>query len=155
MPKAKLAEVDVRDGVLYFRFADGGPDLVADPAVLSPEQRQRLLVHGLEQKLRDAYAGADSPAEARGLASKVWDALTAGQWTVRTVRYPRPYSDSLLAEAVVAAAAAAGRTLDPAAVRARIAGMDKSAKAKLRNDPRVAMELARLRGKSSSLDELF
>ena len=155
MARAKLAEVEVFGSYIEFRFTNGR-FLSASLVDFPDEIRVRLTLHGLEQKLRDAYAGASSPEEAYGLASKVLDALKSGQWTVRGKSEPRTDSAELLAQAVVAAAAAAGRGLDLDAVKARIKGLDKSTLAKLRSDPRVAAELARLRGKSASvIEDLF
>ena len=158
MAKAKVASVtvDTEAGMLSFNFTHG-VSLTVSLDDLSSDIRRRLAIHGLEQKIRDSYAGASSPDEAYGLASKVLDALRAGNWTVRgTAAEPRPDSTDLLARAVCAAAAAAGRTLDPSAVKAKIQSLDRSALAKLRSDPRVAAELARLRGKPTSvLEDLF
>jgi hypothetical protein len=157
MAKAKIATVtvDTEHRILTFQFAHGRTLSISLPA-LTPEICHRLALHGLEQKVRDSYAGASSPEEAYGLASKVVDALLAGNWTVRGPAEPRQDSADLLAQAVVAAAAAAGKSLDLATVKAKLAGLDRSALSKLRSDPRVAAELARLRGKSASiLEDLF
>ena len=154
--KAKIAtaKVDTDMWSLTLLFAHGISIDVA-LADLAPEIRSRLALHGLEQKLRDAYAGVSDSEQAYGLARKVLDALRAGQWTVRGSAEPRPDSNDLLAQAVCAAAAAAGRSLDPEAVKAKIRSLDRSALARLRSDPRVAAELARLRGKAGALEDLF
>jgi len=155
--KTRIASVsvDAEAGTLRFVFAHGAT-LSVSLSDFTSEIRHRLAIHGLEQKIRDSYAGASSPDEAYGFASKVLDALKSGQWSVRGSAEPRQDSAELLAQAVVAAAAAAGRTLDLDAVKARIKGLDKSTLAKLRSDPRVAAELARLRGKSASvIEDLF
>jgi hypothetical protein len=157
MAKAKIATVtvDTEHRILTFQFAHG-KILSVSLAALSPDICHRLALHGLEQKIRDSYAGVSTPEEAYGFASKVADALLAGQWSVRGQAEPRQDSTELLAQAVCAAAAAVGRTLELEAVKARIKGLDRSALAKLRNDPRVAAELARLRGKPQSiLEDLF
>jgi hypothetical protein len=155
--KARIASVsvDTGDWMLTFAFTHGA-SINVRLADLSPEVRNRLALHGLEQKLRDAYAGVSDPEQAYGLARKVLDALRAGQWTVRGSSEPRPDSMEVLSQAVVAAAAAAGRTLEPEAVKAKLKTLDRSALSKLRSDPRVAAELARLRGKSQNvLEDLF
>ena len=158
MARVKMAAVtaDVEGGVLTFAFAHGAT-LTAPVHDVPLEIQHRLAMHGLEQKLRDAYAGAGSSMEAEGLARKVWDSLRSGQWSVRGAGAGAPKEDhiEILAQAVVAAATAAGRSLDRDAVRARLGGMNRSQLAKLRSDPRVAAELARLRGKESALDSLF
>jgi hypothetical protein len=157
MSKARIASVTVNTeaGTLSFNFAHGA-SLTVSLSDLSLDIRHRLAIHGLEQKIRDSYAGASSPDEAYGLASKTVDALRAGNWTVRGSSEPRPDSTEVLAQAVCAAAAAAGKLLDPEAVKAKIRGLDRSALARLRSDPRVAAELARLRGKSQNvLEDLF
>ena len=155
--KARIATVavDIEEATLRFDFAHGA-SLTVCLGEFSPGVRHRLALHGLEQKVRDAYAGAASPSEAYGLASKTLDALRAGNWTVRGSSEPRPDSTEVLAQAVVAAAAAAGKALDLEAVKAKLRTLDRSALSKLRSDPRVAAELARLRGKSQNvLEDLF
>jgi len=155
MARAKLAEVEVFGSYIEFRFTNGR-FLSASLVDFPDEIRVRLTLHGLEQKLRDAYAGASSPEEAYGLASKVLDTLKSGKWTVRGSAEPRQDSAELLAQAVVAAAAAAGKSLDLATVKVKLQGLDRSSLAKLRSDPRVAAELAKLRGKQTSvLEDLF
>jgi hypothetical protein len=118
--KARIASVsvDTGDWMLTFAFTHGA-SINVRLADLSPEVRNRLALHGLEQKLRDAYAGVSDPEQAYGLARKVLDALRAGQWTVRGSSEPRPDSTEVLAQAVCAAAAAAGKSLDPEAVKAK------------------------------------
>src|SRR5574343_1492247 len=75
-PKAK---VEANGLVLTFSFAHG-VDVVVDCATFSEPIKERGLAHGVEQKLRDCYAGAESADEAHGLFMKTLDSLRAGNW---------------------------------------------------------------------------
>jgi hypothetical protein len=55
-----------------------------DVASLTPDIVAKLAVHGLQQKIADAAAGATNEAEATAAMQKAIDALVKGEWTSRT-----------------------------------------------------------------------
>jgi hypothetical protein len=57
--------------------------VVADLGGLSTEIVQRLVMHGLQQKVADAASGATSQAEAAASMDKAITAILAGEWTSR------------------------------------------------------------------------
>lgn len=68
--------IDAQALTVSFSFADGGVR-VYDANELSEEMRNRLIVHGLAQKLGDSYAGKDDHEDC---TEKVWEQLMAGNW---------------------------------------------------------------------------
>lgn len=59
-----------------FSFADGG-SRVYDANELSAEMLNRLIMHGLSQKLGDSYAGKDDHEEC---VEAIWGQLLEGNW---------------------------------------------------------------------------
>ncbi len=80
------AQITTTNGSLVATFATGQV-IEVNPSELSPDIQRRLLLHGLEQKIRDSYAGATTQ-EAYGLAMKVVESLKAGQWSQRGATSP-------------------------------------------------------------------
>lgn len=146
------AKVTVEGMILSFAFANGEIEMF-DTSTLTQELQHRAMLHGVEQKLRDCYAGAESAAEAQGLWQKVADSLNAGQWNVKGESGPLEGSLDLLAKAMVAAYAAKGVAKDATAIRVFLGTQDKAARTKLRNHPGIAVELAKLKTATQS-DEL-
>lgn len=58
-------------------------DAVCDVAKLSSDIVGKLAMHGLQQKIADAAAGAKSADEASAAMNKAIDALVAGAWSSR------------------------------------------------------------------------
>lgn len=55
-----------------------------DPAELSQSIQRMLMLHGLKQKLVDAYnTKAEDVDDARRIAQEVWDMLRGGAWSAR------------------------------------------------------------------------
>lgn len=141
MPRNEKATVEVIGETLTFSFASGDV-LEASLNEVEPLVR-RLALHGLEQKLRDSYAGCE-PGEAFSYALATWERLKEGEWSKRKESAPKEGSFDLLVRAVEAAIKNAGKPV-PADLRMRIEAMDRSARAKLRASQAVAIELAKLR----------
>ena len=149
MAKQSKAAVVATADSLTFSFANG-PVLEARLAEIPESLHKRLALHGLEQKLRDAYAGLDA-SEAYPAASAVYSALCAGEWGRRQASSgPREEPIDLLVKAVDAVLRKAKKTVPPD-LRARIEELDRSARAKLRQAPEVAAEIARLKGGESKV----
>lgn len=129
-------------GELKFEFYTG-ECLVASLRELDNAIVERLAMHGLEQKLRDSYAGAE-PEEAYGLAAKVWDRLLAGHWA--TPRSAGGSKGDILLRAMVELARRSGRPVDEARLRQKLESLSRSDRAKLRAMPQVAAIIAELRG---------
>ena len=68
--------IDVQALTVSFSFADGEMR-VYDANNLSVDMLNRLIVHGLAQKLGDSYAGRDDHEDC---TEKVWENLMAGNW---------------------------------------------------------------------------
>lgn len=68
--------VDAVALTVSFSYADGGAR-VYDANELSEEMRNRLIVHGLAQKLGDSYAGRDDHEDC---TENVWSNLMEGNW---------------------------------------------------------------------------
>lgn len=142
------ATVTVEGTVLTFAFAHG-ETRTFDGASLSTDLQTRAMIHGLEQKIRDSYAGAKTSDEALGMAEKVMDTLRGGEWSAkREGSGPGEGSLEQLARAMVNAWAAKGIAKDFDAVLELVKGMDKAGRAAIRNREAVAIELAKLRAKA-------
>ena len=94
--KAKTV-ADTDTGTVRFDFASGG-HFVAHADKLPQEIVNQLVLHGLKQKLADAYADPD--ADPREAVMEVYNDLLAGTWFTRGEGGPRL---TQLAKAVFAA----------------------------------------------------
>lgn len=142
VPKASVTNEGL---VLKFEFANGN-EFRFGYSDLTEELRIRAAMHGLEQKIRDSYAGAKSADEAQGLAEKVIDTLREGKWNAgRADGGPSEDSLDLLAQAVVNAYAAQGVAKDLAAMRTALEALDKAGRAKIRAKGSVMIELAKIK----------
>lgn len=144
---AKVATKDISGNVLTINFANG-EKLVADILRMSPEIRDRLAMHGLSQKLGDAYASAESVAEAAGNAQEAWENLLRGDWATRA-------TGGILAEAL---SRAAGRTVEEC--REVLRTMDEKKKRELAKsspilDAIAAIRAERAKGSTIDLAALF
>lgn len=147
---AKATVEAVGTDTLVFNFSTGEA-LEASLSHLSPDIVHRLAMHGLEQKIRDSYAGAEAE-EAPGLARKVWDNLTSGVWTSRPAGTGK---GSILYRALVAIFEEDGKPV-PENLKDMVEGLSKGDKIRLRRDPRVAQKIAQLQPKGESiLEQLF
>lgn len=95
--KNAIAQSDVVKGKLVFTFSNGKA-VDIDPAKLSQEMKDQLVMHGLTQKIRDSFAGAKGDANfAQAQAEGVVEALLAGEWNRRG---GGAFGGNMLAEAV-------------------------------------------------------
>ncbi len=83
---ARLASKVKGDGFVRFEFADGECIQCNLDDLKSADIISELALHGISQKVGDAYAGAESITEARGLAQAVWNNLVNGLFNVKTAR---------------------------------------------------------------------
>lgn len=80
--KVKFLEVKVASGQLAFVFGDKGR-IEFDPARCSDEIRSAAMMHGFNQKIRDAAAGYSKDGDYAGAREEmhaVIEALYAGSW---------------------------------------------------------------------------
>lgn len=83
--KQSIKKVDgaaLLTGVYKATFADGTV-FEADVSKVSPEMQARFTQYGLKQKLDDSMAGADTIEDALEEVKSTWDAIVAGNWTIR------------------------------------------------------------------------
>lgn len=84
--KAKAA-INVESGTIDFSFLATGGSFHADVHKLPDGIRAQLVLHGLKQKLGDAYADPDQDAESA--VREVWHDLVSGTWSTRGEGGPR------------------------------------------------------------------
>ena len=146
--RVSKANVTVEGNVLTFAFAHG-ETVVLDAATLSAEIRNRAMLHGLEQKIRDSYAGSPTAQEAMGEALKVVDTISGKNgvptWNAKSEGGEGATPTTLLAQAVVNAYAAKGKAFTLDEVKAQLEAMSKEDRATIRARESVAVELAKLR----------
>lgn len=123
-------------GVL-FTFTDGST-LEAKLAELNDEMKTQLILHGISQKVGDSYAGEDAE-NCETIATKTWEQLVAGAWSVRTGGSGGPRI-SQLAEAL---ASATGQEVS--ACVEKIADMSDAEKKALRKHPAIEAEIAKIK----------
>lgn len=138
------ANITTTNGSLVATFATGQV-IEVNPSELSPDIQRRLMLHGLEQKIRDSYAGATAEG-AYGLAMKVVESLRAGQWSQRGATSPSAGArgKKLLAMAVAELLRSEGKPV-PEDLEERIEALSLSDRAKLRAEPRIAAIIARMK----------
>lgn len=79
---AKVASKTVGDNLVRFQFANG-KTIVCHVGDLGTDIIDRLALHGIAQKVGDAYASATSVDEAYANAMEVWKNLQNGLWATR------------------------------------------------------------------------
>lgn len=138
------ATVTVEEFTLTFTFANGETKTI-NAKDLEQAIQDRAMVHGLEQKIRDSYAGAKSADEALGMASKVIDTLISGEWSAKREGGVSEGSIEQLARAMVMAWAEKGKEVSFDDTLAYVQGQTKEQRAALRARPAVAVALAKVR----------
>jgi hypothetical protein len=78
----KKAKATVEGMVLTIAFAHG-EELSVNAQDLPNSMKDACLMHGLKQKLCDAYSGDVDPASAMESSKSVLDALVKGDWSTR------------------------------------------------------------------------
>ena len=137
--RTKVADKKVNEGgTVEFQFVGDAGTLVCDPAQLSEEMKTQLILHGIKQKVGDAYSGVKGDVEeAVKLAQAAWDNLLAG-------RFSAARESSGTAGATELAKALAEVTgKDLALVISRLEEMTKEERKELRENKRIALVLAR------------
>ena len=138
---AKKASKSFEGNVLKIEF-DGGQVVTLDVNALKPEIIERLVRHGVSQKVGDSYAGCETAQECFDAASAVVKDLLDGNWSTR-VAAGGPKATQL-AEAL---ARATGKALTDAITV--LDGMDDDAKSNLRKHPVVKAKLAELKAEKA------
>jgi hypothetical protein len=124
-----------------FRFEDKSKTVLACQLdELNEDIVRELAVHGLAQKVGDAYSGADNPTEAIAAAREVWGNLTRGVFNGRSSG-----TGGIVAEAV---ARIKGISVEDAA--AAIGGLDEDALDALKKNARVKAMIAVIKGERAA-----
>ncbi len=135
--RAKLANVNVDGTVLTFAFADGVTSTV-DVSTWPEAMQERAKMHGAEQKLRDAYAGEKTPADARAAMLDVLANVESGNW--RISREGVEIDTALILEALVRIT---GHPLER--VKAGWERLSKEERADIRQQPAVKVAMAEIK----------
>ena len=126
---AKVATKDITGRVLTIKFANNST-LICNIDLLSDEMRERLMMHGLSQKIGDSYASAESVEQACDNATTQWDGLLNGDWATRA-------TGGILAEAL---AQVSGKPVEEC--RAALRLLDDKKKRALQKDARILAAIA-------------
>ena len=137
MAKQQIATKTETESGVVIAFSTG-EKLEADLNNYPEEIRLRLAIHGLKQKLGDAYAGAE-PEDAYALASAVDARLREGTWTTRTAGS----SSAKVSKLIQALARATGQPIE--VCREKVADMDDDAIKSLKAHPAIKKALAEMR----------
>jgi hypothetical protein len=144
-----VAKVSPIENGYKWAFSNGFEKTVT-VADIPEELHSNFLLHGIKQKLSDAYANAQGNAEtAAGLFQKVLDNILAGTWrTAKGEGEPRETPINLLAQAV---ANIQGKPVE--GVLAILTAMDPAKRRKVRAIPEVAVELAKIKASATKPKE--
>ncbi len=127
-------------------WSDGRVDTV-DVSALPEDTQHEATLHGVKQKLGDAYSGAKSLGEAQGMFDKALEALKNG-WTSRVSGGEAEDPIEMLTQAVFAALQDYGKQPEFASILAKVQGADAAERRKYKQDPKVAYRLAEIKAKS-------
>lgn len=134
----RIATVSVNDGKIVWAFQDDGPDVTLDPTKLSDDVKDHALLHGLVQRGRDSYAGADNTADAREKLGAVLETLASGEWSRRGEG-----GGAQTTQLMQAVANVTGKDIDT--VRERFKTLTEAQKKALRKDARIALALEKIK----------
>jgi hypothetical protein len=132
-------------------WSDGRTDVV-DVTSFPEDTQHELALHGLKQKLGDAYSGSKTLDDAKGMFDKALDALRQG-WTSRASGGEADDPVETLASAVFSALTEyfqAGKCKEPvfAETLAKVQAAEPAERRKYKQDPKVAYFLAELKKRS-------
>lgn len=130
---AKVASKVTGDGFVRFEFVDGEFLQCSLKDIKSADVAARLALHGISQKVGDAYAGAESITEARLMAQAVWGNLVSGLWATKATKGGK---------IVEALHRVTGKPLD--VCLEKWAGMNEAAQKSLRKHPDIKRVLAEM-----------
>ena len=150
---------------LTFSWGDGKSTVVKISDV-PKEMYGRLAMHGLSQKLGDAYSGAETADEARESMAVTLATLKSGQWRVESESGPRIGRTVLVSERMftdnpkIWAKVGAGKPISRDAVRDVLAGMDEAKRKLLVKAPEyiradAALKTDAAKSAKGSVSELF
>jgi len=139
MARTKIADKSIADDLsgVSIGFVHGETLTVALDS-LSEEIVRRLALHGLSQKLGDAYSGEDDPAAALACSKAVAERLAEGDWA----KAREGGSGGRISDLSQALANVTGQPVE--VCLEKLADMDKDQKSGLRKHPKIAAELARI-----------
>lgn len=130
----KVCEKKVENGAVTFKFAHG-PEYTVKPDQFSAEIVTDLTLHGLSQKLGDAYADSKgNPRVAEEYFLEVLEQLGNGEWAAKRGEGAPRVSDLAQAYARV-------KSVDMEAAIAKVKSWDNAMKAKVRKIPEIAQAL--------------
>lgn len=103
MAKTSICKTSVEGDVITFTFSNGTTRQVSMDLV-STANKPRLVLFGLEENMRNSYAGCGGEVEtAIGLFDKRLDTLASENWTSREPGEPKESSLELLAGDIASA----------------------------------------------------
>ena len=137
---ARIAKkVETESGVRFLFGEEGSVGTIeTDLNELNDEIRLKLALHGLKQKLGDAYAGEKDPAAAMKAVEEVYSRLKNGEWTTG-----RAGGGSRVGQLAKALARVKGVSVEEAA--AAIENLSKEERAQLRKHPLVQKALLEIK----------
>lgn len=141
--RIKVCSVDQDEdlGTLEFSFTNG-KSLVVDSRQFAESIVKRAAMHGVEQKVRDSFAGVKGDADlAFENASKVYANLLAGTWNAG--RAAGTGGDSGGAAWIEAVAEIKGWTLEDA--RKKLGGLDDDRKKAIKTSPPVVRKVLEIK----------
>lgn len=141
--RTKIAEVvtDLEKGTITFDFAGCDGHEIVVPAKLSPDLRRKLMFHGLVQKLRDSYAGADDGKMGHDQFMPVLNSLRNGIWG----RVKGAGAVSSLASVVATVMAISEKEAAD-----KIAKLSADKRKVLRKDPRVMFRMEQMKAERAA-----
>lgn len=124
---AKVAPITREMSTVRIDWIRGDADEF-DPAELPEDVQRMLMLHGLKQKLVDAYnTKADDVDHARNIAEDLWAMLKRGEWSARPEG-----TGGILVEAVMRV-----KGIDRATAKAAIDNLDRDGKKRLEAHPAI------------------
>jgi hypothetical protein len=151
---ARIETIRTNNGVVI--NVPGQPSVDVRTSALTADIRNRLMIHGLAQKLADSMAKERDPVTGKSATfavkyaslKRIADALVSGEWTVKAERLA---PDAITPDRVAAVCAA--RNVDRPRVESWLAGLTPDARAKVFAAPAVMVELARIRASRATVDD--
>ena len=138
--KVCTVDQDEEAGTLAFSFTNG-KELIADTKQFAEAIIRRAAIHGVEQKIRDSFAGVKGDADlAFENASKVYANLLAGTWNAGRASGSGDTGGAAWIEAV---AEIKGWSLEDA--RKKLGGLDDERKKAIKTSPPVVRKVLEIK----------
>lgn len=138
---AKIQDDPNRPSVVQYHFSNGTVKEL-DAELLTGDVRAATLRYGVKERMRDAYAGAESVDIAIGALEARWSAMLDGVWSERVPG--EVAADSVLAECIIRFKRAEGKEISPETANQFVSGLSKEAKKTLRAGKEIAAIAAQL-----------